>query len=212
MDIRKKLNADILIQLHVRENMSLSKIGEIYGVSRQRVHQLKKEYEKKHGKITRKVSIDVLTLKHYLDQGWTSKRIADHFEMSPSKISRLIRKYREEYELGASHVKISKKKTEDIISELELRNLYTIKLLTDKEIAEIYQVSPSSVNLLRNKYKIPTNKTKSLRKLKRTLTKEIFIELYLHKKNTLRQIADKYNCNVVSILKLKEEYKIKKGD
>lgn len=210
MDTRKKLTPDTLIKLHVRENLSLSKIGEMYGVSRQRIHQLKKEYEKKHGKITRKVVLDVLTLKHYLEQGWTAKRIAEYFDMSPSKISRLIRKYKEEYELGASPIKIKRKKADDLISKDDLIHLYNNKLLTDKEIADIYQISASSVNLLRNKYNIKSNKDKSLRRLKVDLTQDKFKKLYIIEGYTLKDIADKYNCNIVSILNLKEEYNIRK--
>ena len=36
----------------------------------------------------------MLSLKHYLEQGWTAKEIAEHYGMKPSKIARLIRKYK----------------------------------------------------------------------------------------------------------------------
>lgn len=210
MNIRSNLTPETLIELHVRENMSLTEIGEMYGVSRQRVHQLKKEYEKQHGKITRRVVIDVLTLKHYLEQGWTAKRIAEHLDLKPSKISRLIRKYKEDYNSGISKVKIKRKKSDDIIPKSELTELYLNKLYTDREIADMYQVSPSSVNLLRKKYNIPTIKTKSLRKLPFKLTKNVFERLYLHEGYTLKEIAEKYDCNIVSIIRLKEDYNITK--
>jgi len=210
VNIRNNLTPETLIELHVRENMSLSEIGEMYGVSRQRVHQLKKEYEKQHGKITRRVVIDVLTLKHYLDQGWTAKRIAEHLDLRASKISRLIRKYKDEYENGVSKVKIKRKKSDDIIPKNDLIDLYLNKLHTDREIADMFQVSASSVNLLRKKYNIPTIKTKSLRKLPFKLTKSVFERLYVLEGYTLKDIAEKYNCNIVSIIRLKEEYNITK--
>jgi predicted DNA-binding protein YlxM (UPF0122 family) len=210
MNIRKQLTPKKLIELHIRENLSLSEIGELYGVSRQRIHQLKKEYEKEQGKITRRVVIDALTLKHYLEQGWTAKRIAEHLELRPSKVSRMIRKYKEEYEAGYSPINIHRKKADDIVTKEELYHLYIHQLYTDKEIAEKFQVSPSTINLLRKKYGIKTIKTKSLRRLPSLLSKEKFIELYIHQGYTLKKIADLFQCNIVSIIKLKEEYNIKK--
>lgn len=210
MTIREQLTPALLIQLHVRDNLSLSEIGVRYGISRQRVHQLKKEYEQQYGKITRRVVIDVLTLKHYLEQGWTAKRIAEHFEMNPSKVNRMIRKYKDAYEEGASPVQITRKKTTDIISQKELFHLYVEELYTDRQIADMYQMSPSSVNLLRRKYHIPTLRTKSLRQLPVQLPKSTFERLYLREGYTLKEIAAKYQCNVVSIIRLKEHYEIKK--
>lgn len=210
MGTRKELTSSKLIELHVRQNLSLSKIGEMYGISRQRVHQLKKEYEKSAGKINRRLFIDVITLKHFLEKGWTAKEIAKHYEMKPSKISRLIRKYKEEYEMGASNIKINRKTAKDLISKSVLYDLYIHKLFTDEQIAKEFHVSPSTINLLRKEYGIPTNNDKSLRKLPMELTDERFKQLYANEGYTLQEIADKYQCNIMAIIRLKEKYQITK--
>lgn len=210
MAVRKNLTAEKLIKLHTQDNLSLAKIGKMYGISRQRVHQLKKEAEEMYGKINRRIFIDVMTLKHYLDQGWTAKQIADRFEMKQAKVSRLIRKYKKEYETGICDINIKRKTAEDLIKKYELKEMYEVKLMTDKEIAKVYQVSPSTIGSLRKRYRIPTIKTKSLRKLPNLLPKERFKRLYQQEGYTLQEIANKFQCNVVAIIELKERYEIKK--
>ena len=210
MAVRKKLTAEKLIKLHTQDNLSLAEIGKMYGVSRQRIHQLKKEFEEKYGKINRRLFIDVVTLKHYLDQGWTAKQIAERFEMKASKVSRLIRKYRSQYENGVSEIKIKRKTVDELINKYELKMLYEEKLMTDKEIAKHFQVSASTVGMLRRKYKIKTMKTKALRKLPQMLTHSKFERLYLQEGYTLQEIASKFDCNVAAVIELKEQYGIKK--
>lgn len=166
MNLREKLTPDKFIELHIRKNLSLTEIGEIYGVSRQRIHQFKKEIEVKHGKINRRLFIDVFSLKHFLEQGWTAKQIGEYYDLKPSKVARLIRKYKSEYESGYSNIKIERKKIEDIISRDEIHELYIEKLYTDEEIAEKFNVSTSAINILRRQYNIKTNNNKSLRKEK----------------------------------------------
>lgn len=206
MSTKKELTPSLLIELHVRKNLSLTKIGEMYNVSRQRVHQIKKEYEKKHGKINRRMNIDALTLKHFLELGWNATQIANHFNMSPSKVSRLIRNYKSQYEIGKINVHIKRKTSEDILPKNELIKLYINDLLTDREIANLYNLSPSTVNLLRKRYKINSIQTKKLRRLPQLLTKDKFDVLYYKEGHTLQEIADMFSCNISSILKLKETY------
>jgi transposase len=196
--LRDQLPPDLFIELHVRQNMSLTNIGEKFGVSRQRVHQLKKEYEKKFGEINRRTFIDFITLKKYLEKGWSDRQIASHFQMKPSKISRLIRKHQERYENGLSPVPLKRKRAEDILSKAILVKLYVVELQTDKEIANHYQLSPSTVNSLRKKYNIPTNNDKSLRKLPIELTRE-----------KMEKIANKHTCSVASLIDLKKRYGLK---
>lgn len=210
MAIRKELTADVFIRLHTQENLSLSAIAKEYGVSRQRVHQIKKDIEKKHGRINRRIFIDAITLKHYLDQGWTAKQIAERFSMKPSKVARLIRQAKEQYEDGMSAIKVERKKVEDILSKEELYDLYVRQLKTDREIAAMYQLSASTVGSLRKAYYIETKRTKALRKLPSVLTKEKFIHMYHVEKKTLKQIAKQHECNVSAILALKQSYGIKK--
>lgn len=210
LSLKKELTPDELIRLHIEENMSLSQIGKIYNVSRQRIHQIKKEYERKMGKISRRVFIDAFTLKHHLEQGWSAKNIAEYYDIKPSQVTRMIRKYQKEYELGNSLVELKILQADDLISKEELKTLYLDELYTDKEIAEKFQVSASTVNLLRKKYGIPTIRTKSLRKLPNKLPKELFERLYLKEKWTLEEIANHYGCNIVSIIRLKKQYGIEK--
>lgn len=210
MAIRKQLTPEIFVNLYVKKQMSLTKIGNMFGVSRQRVHQLKKEYEKKHGKMEKEITIDVITLKHYLDQGWTAKQIAERFELKPSKVTRLIRNYREKFNKGYVKLVLKRKTAEDLISKNELESLYVKELLTDEEIGKKYQLSPSTIGMLRKRYNIQTIRTKALRKLPLKLTKEKFERLYLKEKMTLQEIADKMDCNIVSVIELKREYRITK--
>jgi DNA-directed RNA polymerase sigma subunit (sigma70/sigma32) len=186
MALREKLTYTLFKKLHIEESKSLQEIGDAFGVSRQRIHQLKKEYEKKHGKLTRRVFIDIVTLKHYLDLGWTAKQIADHFEMQPSKVCRMIRKYKEAYELGVTVIAIKRKTAKDFVTKKELKRLYEEELCTDKEIAKLVQLSPSTIGMLRKKYGIETLRTKKLRKLPNELTKERFLTLY----KKLRTVMD----------------------
>lgn len=210
MYLRDQLTPEELIRLHTEENLSLTKIGEMYDVSRQRVHQIKKEYEKKTGKITRRVYIDPFTLRHHIDQGWSAQMIADHYDLQPHQITRMIRKFQKEYEAGDSPVEVKLLQAEDILPRAELAKLYQTDLKTDKEIAEQFGLSASTVNLLRKKYHIPSMKTKSLRKLPKELTRDTFVRLYVIEKNTLDDLAAKYHCNVASIIRLKETYGIQK--
>lgn len=205
-----ELTFSTFIELYIRKNMSLSKIGKIYGISRQRVHQIKQELEKKHGKITRRISIDPITLKHYLEQGWNASEIAKHFNMTPSKISRLIRQYQNQYEAGELNIAIKRKKAQDILTKKELSSLYTEQLYTDKEIGEKYQLSSSTVSSLRKEYGIRTIHIKKIRELLKLLSKEIFIDLYINQKYTLKRMAKAYNCSISSILKIKNIYQIDK--
>lgn len=210
MAIRKELTAELFIRLYTQENLSLAAIAKEYGVSRQRVHQLKKEFEKKHGRIHRRIFIDAITLKHYLDQGWTARQIAERFAMKPGKVARLIRQAKEQYEDGLSTIKVERKKAEDILSKEELHTLYSKELKTDKEIAKMYQLSASTVGGLRKVYSIPTKKSKGLRKLPAILPKETFIQLYLNEKRTLKQLSTQFDCNISAIIELKKMYGVEK--
>lgn len=207
MSVRETLTPEKLIELHVRQNITLSQIGVMYSISKQRVHQLKKEYESNKGRIQRRLSLDVFSLKHHLDQGWSVQEIASHFKMKDSKVARLIRKYKTEYDCGQSNIRIAKRSLEDILPKENLFNLYVNQLYTDAEISEKYQISVSSVNNLRKKYKIKSLKTKSLRKLPNDLTPQLFRQLYVIEGYTLETIAEKFQCSVVSVIKLKKIYK-----
>lgn len=210
MALRDNLTYETLCELHINQNLSLTAIGNKYNVSRQRIHQLKKEFEKEYGKISRQVYIDPVTLNHYLDQGWTAKMIADYFDIKPNQITRLIRKYQIEYEEGLSPINVKRKKTEDLLPKHLLMEHYLEDLMTDKEIGDLYRISSSSVNLLRKKYNIKTINTKSLRKLPIELPKEKFHHLYNIKGQTLNQIATTYQCHVISLIHLKKKYNLTK--
>lgn len=164
MDKLSELTFQKFTELYVLKNYSLQKIGELYGVSRQRVHQIKKQLESKHGKIRRKHAIDSFTLKEMLDNGLSFQEIAKNCGSSVSKISRLVRKYEEDYRRGISPVKIKRRKIKDILAKELLYKLYAIELKNDKEIAQMYGVSQTSVWLLRKEYDIESFYTKSLRR------------------------------------------------
>lgn len=164
----QELTFEHFIELYVRQNLSLQEIGDIFGVSRQRIHQIKKDLESIHGKIQRKNTLDSFTLKKLLDSGMSVKAIADMHHLKISKVNRLIRKCEEDYKMGLSPIKVVRKKSKDILTKGLLHQLYVIEKLTDKEIATRHHVSPTTVWLLRKKYEIESYYTKSLRRSKRT--------------------------------------------
>jgi len=206
----QELTFETFIELYVRQNQSLQCIADTYGVSRQRIHQIKKEFERTHGKIQRNQSIDVFTLKRLLDDGKTLQQIADMSGIKLSKVHRLIRKYEEDYNQGLSAIKIVRTKTKDILSKSLLHQLYVKELLTDKEIAERFGCSPATVWLLRKEYEISSLYTKGLRRLKQALNKETFYHYYVEQNYNLKQLAEMYDCHLSSIHKLKQDYDIKK--
>lgn len=164
----QELTFEQFIEYYVRKKLSLQEIGDIYGVSRQRIHQIKKHLESIHGKIQRKNTLDSFTLKKLLDSGISVKDIADMHHLKISKVNRLIRKCEEEYKLGLSPIKVVRKKSKDILTKGLLYQLYVNEKLTDKEIASKYHVSPTTVWLLRKEYQIESYYTKSLRRTERT--------------------------------------------
>ena len=205
-----ELTFEMFIELYVRKNQSLQSIANDYGVSRQRIHQIKKEFERTHGKILRNQAIDSYTLKRLLDEGKTLQAIADLHDIKLSKVHRLIKKYENEYHQGLSPIKISRTKIKDALPKPLLHKLYVNELLTDKEIAERFQCSPATVWLLRKEYEITSLYTKGLRRLKQSLNKETFYHYYVEKNYNLQQLAEMYNCHLTSIHKLKQDYDIKK--
>lgn len=208
--LREQLSYEVFIQLYVKENRSLAHIGELYGVSRQRVHQMKQEFEKEYGKISRKKTIDLFTLKRHLDQNFSIREIADKHRLTPNQVMRQIKMYQKQYEKGILPVGIKINKAEDLLSREELMRLYLDDLLTDDEIGKLKRLSPSSVSLLRKQYGIPTIFSKSLRKLPKKLPKEKFEQLYINQQYTLEEMAKKFKCSVNSMIKLKEFYEIAK--
>lgn len=210
MGIRDELTYELLFDLMVNKKMKMSSIARMFGVSRQRIFQIKEDLENKHGKIKLNNFIDVVTLKRCLDERMTLKEISKKYNLPISKINSLIKDYQEKYEDGTISIKVEKKKAEDILTKSLLTKHYLEELLTDKEIALKYHLSPATVNILRNKYEINTINTKALRQLPKKLSKEKFHFLYNIEGYTLSEIAEKYNCNIVSLIKLKENYGIVK--
>lgn len=204
MTIRGTLTAEVLIQLHVREGLSLSQIGNRFGCSRQRVHQIKQEHEKAHGKINRRTILDVFTLHHYLEKGWSDGAIASHFDLKTSQVSRMIRVNQKRYKEGKVPILLVRKKAEDVLPKTLLYHYYVEQLKTDKEIATLVHLSPSTVNNLRKKHGIPTNNQKSLRRLPQRLPKEKLVSLL--KYQTTSEIAERHGCSVASLIGLKHDY------
>lgn len=208
MSDMKTVTFERFIELYVRQKLSLQAIGELYGVSRQRIHQIKKQFETKHGKIQRKPQLDSFTLKRKLEEGRSVQEIASEHQMTSSKVNRLIRQYENAYNAGLSPVKIQRKKARDILPKSLLHQLYIVELKNDKEIAERYHLSPATVWMLRKEYEIPSLHTKSLRQLPKKLPKESFHHYYIDEGYTLQEIAERFNCHLASIQKLKQTYGI----
>ena len=111
----EELTFEEFIELYVRKDLTLQEIGDIFGVSRQRIHQIKKYFESIHGKIKKSQQLDAFKLKKLLDDGKDAKEIASLTNIKMSKINRLIRKYEDDYKKGISPIKVIRKKSKDIL-------------------------------------------------------------------------------------------------
>lgn len=140
MSLKKKLSPEVLADMvNPPKSMSLSEIGSIYNVSRQRVHQVLKEYKKlkphlfKGPQYPSKEEIQRL-----LDKNISINAIAKHFNITTNRLKKLMGKY------NLKKVYIKEKLTKE-----KLYLHFVLEKKSDREIAELYNCSRNTVMKLR---------------------------------------------------------------
>lgn len=177
--------------------MNFSKIGMKYNVSRQRIHQIYKEYKRQYPemfKLPQEPSKE--EIEGLLKKNVPLSKIAATFDISVGRLKKLMFKYG-----------LKKTFIKDVLTTECLKDLYIEQEKTDQEIAQFFNCSPNTVMKLRYSYGIYKHMRKPLCK---KLTKELFYELYVEKDLLLSQIAELFNVNIQSVIEIKKSYGIRK--
>ena len=196
MGLKRKVPPKVMAELvNLPKCMTLSEIGSIYGVSRQRVHQVLQEYKEEHPELFIKITDPAKKeIEKLLEKNMPLKKIAEHFNISINKLKKLMNKY------GLKKVFIKEK-----LDKETLYSLFIEEEKSDSEIAKLYNCSKNTVMKLRYNHGITSDMRPSL---KEKLPKDVFIDLYVSQKLPLSRIADLYNTHTQAISKLKREYSL----
>ena len=178
-------------------NYSFSKIGNLHGVSRQRIHQLYKEYKESYSDLfMEKMEPSQAELAELLERFTTLKEVAEHLSVTTNRLKRMLK----QHGLKKTFVK-------EALSEEVLYKMYVDEEKSDEEIAEQYRCSPNTVMKLRYQFGI----YESMRKpLSSKLTRERFLMLYEGRNVTLQQLAMLFDTHIQHVITLKREYNIPK--
>lgn len=179
-------------------NLSLSKIAQMYGVTRQRMHQVYCEYKELYPELFSEAKSlpSKEEIEGYLARNMPLSKIAQSFGISQSRLRKLMQKY-----------SLKKELIKDRLTADELKRLYVESEMSDGEIAAMYGCSKNTVMKLRYTYGI----YEFMRpKLEQKLPKELFEELYVKQELSLAQIAEIFGTNIVNVMELKKKYGIAK--
>lgn len=140
MSLKKKISpAKMAEMVNPPNNMSLSKIGAMYNVSRQRVHQVLKEYKEREPELFIKPEDPSKEeIKNLLDKNMSISAIAKHFGITTGKVKKLMQKYN-----------LKKVYIKDRLTRDKLYLHFVIERKSDREIAEKYNCSRNTVMKLR---------------------------------------------------------------
>ncbi len=152
MSLKKKISPEELANMiNPPNNMSLSKIGAMYNVSRQRVHQVLQEYKKLKPELFKKPEYPSKEeLEDLLDKNISINAIARRFNITPNKVSKLIKKYN-----------LKKVYIKDKLTKEKLYFYFVVERKTDREIARMYNCSRNTVMKLRYMNSIKKDMRKS---------------------------------------------------
>lgn len=194
MKLKQELTPQILADLiNPPESKSLQVIGEMFGVSRQRVHQILNGYKKEHPHLFVKKALPSAL---EMTVATSLSELSRQYGVSVNRIKSLMKK-----------ASIEREPLTQKISEETLRHLYVQMEWGDKEIAELFGCSQHTVMKLRYGYGIHA----TLRlPLETKLSKERFVELYVEQGFLLTQIASVYGVGVQRITSLKKQYGIQR--
>lgn len=145
MSFKKHVSPEELANMVNPPNcISLSQIGKMYNVTRQRVHQVLKEYKKERPELfVERTFPSKQELEKLLEKNISLVSIANHFNISTSRLRKLM----DEYGLKKEFIK-------DKLDKETLCTLFIKQRKTDEEIAKMYNCSKNTVKKLRYQYGI----------------------------------------------------------
>jgi len=141
----------LLMATYVEKKMTLEQIASVYGVSKQRIHQILTKYKGSHPELFPEKKLDKSEVQRRIEEGESITSIAKSADMSHGIVSTFMRKNG-----------IEKKTLKDRLSEDKLREL-VCQGKTDKEIGDIYRAKELTIQALRYEYGI----VKRIRKSKK---------------------------------------------
>lgn len=194
MGLKKTLTPSVLASyINPPMNLSFSEIGTKHDVSRQRVHQLYKEYKKNHPDLfVEKTVPGKAELESLLTSCPTLKEVAEKLDMTVNKLKRLMKRY-----------DLKKQFVKEALSHDVLHQLYVVEEKSDDEIGRQFRCSRNTVMKLRYEFGIYESMRKTLAD---KLTKEIFEELYEQRGVSLHQLASLFGTHIQNIIELKTMY------
>lgn len=197
--LKQRLTPEKLANLvNPPNNVSLSKIGQQFKTTRQRVHQILRDYKQEHPDLfLKKKDPQKEEIKEFLSQNMPLFRIARHFDISTNRLKKLMVKYG-----------VEKAYLKDIITKEVLEDLFVRQGKSNREIAAMYNCSHNTIMKLRYTSEVYKSDRDPL---KSRLTKKIFKDLYVGKNFLLKQIAEVFGVNLHNVSRLKKEYKITKS-
>lgn len=147
----------------------------------------------------KKIEVDNLTIENIknLYKNTSYKKIAPIVGLTPGVVFRIIRE--NEFKKGSPKEKIS-------ISKEELYDLYENKKYSMTQIASMLKCDKKHVSSKLKEYNIPIHHVGSE---PIPFTKELLKDLYVNKKMTQKQIAEKMGCGVPTVGKYLKKYDIK---
>lgn len=191
------IDKNILLQLYIKEGLSLSKIAKQFGTHHSEISKLidfygipRRKETKLEDVLTKEVLYDLICVqrKKYDD-------IAKLYNCSTASISRLKKKY------GLNGIR-------DVLTSEKLEELYRKKRLSPHQIGVTYGVSARTVLRLCREYKIEIfNKGYGGRIiLEDLISVDELKELYYSKKLSAKEIGSLYGYSYRTVLKLMEKH------
>ena len=200
-----------LNDLYTTKHMSMSKIGAIYNVDAHTIRRLLKKYNisirtgaNAHLKGKTLPTKDELT-QLYITQRLSIAKISDIYNVSAQTIHTYLKKH----DIKPRNPSEARLKGKTLPTKESLEQLYITQMLTTKEIANMYNVGSSTISSLLKKYDIKTRDSSSAKLKGKSLpTKKELEYLYIDKKLTPQEIADRYGVSVSVIRKYVKKYNI----
>lgn len=211
MKLIDKITPETLNELYWHQKMSSPEIAKIYRYNPSSIRYLLRKYkirvrtlsEAKRGRFNIHIPKKELR-KLYLDKKVSSPEIAKIYKCSKDTIRQRLKEYgiktRTFSEANRARYGIN-------ISKKELKKSYLEQKMSSPEIAKIYHCSPCTIRDLLRKYKIRVRtKSEAIQLLYNiNISKKELKKLYLEKKMSSPEIAEKFNCSPTYVRdKLKE--------
>lgn len=200
MSLKKRLDPYTFSKLLLTEKRTFSEIAGMYNVTKQRAHQLYKEYLVFYPDL---FSVEEKNLP-------TKEQIINQFkkDLFVCKVAKnLDISYYQLRQLMVQH-NIEKVYLKDILNKETLEDLYINQKLSDKAIASMFHCTVHTVAKARYRYDIYEKMKNPVEEI---IPEAIFKKLYIDEDLTLNQISEVFNVDLKKIFNLKWFYKIKKN-